>query len=147
MTGLNRYLESFKAETNHWVLFKNPNLNSYSRYQVEVERAQIYQARAELKLWVSSPNEPETVKIALELASSSNLFTNKNAKIWIRVFWKIRPAEPWAWTFFLQVPISTQASGPEPRLVPPSVSSASAYNLNLESALFLRKVMRQNRWP
>ena len=39
-------------------------------YQLEVERAQFFQARAELEPWVSSPNEPEPVKIALEPASS-----------------------------------------------------------------------------
>ena len=49
---------------------------------LKVERAQFFQVRAELGLFVSNPDESELVKISLEpaLSPSFSLITTKNAQ-------------------------------------------------------------------
>ena len=53
---------------------------------IEVERAQFFRARAELKLQVSSPDKPEPAKISLKPAMSPILLYIKTVKF------KLQPA-------------------------------------------------------
>ena len=88
-----------------------------------MERAQNFRARAELELSVSSPDEPELVKIPLEPASSMRFLLIKNTKsnlhpsLSLSEISDLSSLKPGA--HLLRAKNSAQAFKPEPRLVPP----------------------------
>ena len=116
---------------------KNDILSS-NKDKLEVEWAQYFWARVELKIWVSSPDEPELVKISLEPASKPELFTYNNLKIQARANFELfrnsgsLSLEPGA--YLMRAKNSAWAFELKPRLIPSLTTNMGSFILNKNRA-------------
>ena len=87
---------------------------------------------------MSSPNEPEPVKIALETASSPSFLLIKMLQFefeptssLLRAYWKIGSLSLVPGAYLLRAKILARASEPEPRLVPPLLSTRICFDATI----------------